>query len=375
MAKKETVDSVLPHTEAKLKFYTYYLARYLEILIRAPSIKKINIYDMLCGKGIYSDGKTGSAIRAVDAIWQAQRSNNKNKEINLHLNDLDDKKIEKLKKLLGNRSSKEKQFAISYSNKEAFELLDDLCIRFERQTIAVRNLIFIDPYGYKFIRKESLELAMENRKTELILWLPIEQMYRFRNMTSGDEVEASYRALKKFVDQFGLDVASINSEREFIKALVPKLQFNEKLYATSYAIKNHTGHYYGMFFVTPSVKGLEKINEVKWNLDTQQGEESDLHQFDFFLESDKQSDLETQLQTLLTQSVRTNNELYEVVLKLGFLPKHGNRIFKKWQEDGILQVYDLEKDKTARKGTFKLNYNSYKTSSPQLRYSLMETNG
>ena len=164
---------------------------------------------MLCGKGIYSDGKTGSAVRAVDAIWEAQASNKDSKEVNLHLNDLDDKKIDKLKGILKKRNSEEKNFAISYSTKEAFELLDDLCARFIKQSTAVRNLIFIDPYGYKCIKKESLELAMENGKTELILWLPIEQMYRFRRMTTSDEVEVSYRALKEFVDQFGLDVATI----------------------------------------------------------------------------------------------------------------------------------------------------------------------
>ena len=374
MAKKDTVNSVLPHTEAKLQFYTYYLARYLEILIRASNIDKINIYDMLCGEGIYSDGKTGSAVRAVNAVWEAQASNKTNKTVNLHLNDLDNQKILKLKGILQKRNSEEKNFSISYSTEEAFELLDSLCARFIKQPTAVRNLIFIDPYGYKCIKKESLISAIENRKTELIVWLPIEQMYRFRHMTSGDEVESSYRALKEFVDQFGLDVTSINSEKEFIQSLAPKLKFNDNLFATSYAIKNHTGHYYGMFFITPSIKGLEKINEVKWSLDSQQGEESDLLQFDFFLESDKQSDLETQLHRLLAQSERTNNELYEFVLNLGFLPKHGNGIFRNWQNDGILQVYDLEKEKTARKGTFKLTYDSYKTGRPQLRFSLMETN-
>jgi len=283
-------------------------------------------------------------------------------------------KIEKLRGILKKRTSKDKNFAISYSTKEAFELLADLCTRFDKQSTAARNLIFIDPYGYKCIKKESLELAMVKGKTELILWLPIEQMYRFRRMTTSEEVEASYQALKEFVDQFGLDVDSINSEKEFIESLIPKLKFNRELFATSYAIKNHTGHYYGMFFVTPSIKGLEKINEVKWSLDTQQGEESDLHQLDFFLESDKLSDLESNLHNFLAQSERTNDELYEFVLNLGFLPKHANGIFRNWQNDGVLQIYDLEKDKTARKRTFKLNYDSYKASRPQLRFSLIETN-
>lgn len=46
MPKKETADSVQAHTEAKLQFYTKYLERYLQILLVAQGIDKINIYDL-----------------------------------------------------------------------------------------------------------------------------------------------------------------------------------------------------------------------------------------------------------------------------------------------------------------------------------------
>ncbi|MCK5792698.1 MAG: hypothetical protein KAH34_17725, partial [Ketobacter sp.] len=75
MPKKETADSVQAHTEAKLQFYTKYLERYIQILLVARGINKINIYDLYCGAGQYSDGNTGSAVRAVDAIDRAQVQN------------------------------------------------------------------------------------------------------------------------------------------------------------------------------------------------------------------------------------------------------------------------------------------------------------
>ena len=249
MPKKETADSIQPHTEEKLQFYTKYLERYLQILLRAKGVEKINIYDMCCGAGIYSDGKVGSAIRAVDSIWRIQQSNKLNRPINLHLNDLVPKKTEQLKRALSSRNSEEKNFRISYSNLEASDLLHQLAEKFFHQNNKVRNIIFIDPYGYKMVDRENLKNVLSGGKTEIILFLPIEQMYRFRVMTLDSKVDNPYKPLKKFVEQFNIDVESIHNERAFIKALESALTFDNQLCATSYAIKNHTGHYYGMFFI------------------------------------------------------------------------------------------------------------------------------
>ena len=371
MPRYDTASTVKPHTEAKLQFYTRYLERYLEILLRAKPVEKINIYDMFCGEGIYSDGNTGSAVRAVDAIWKAEISNQLSKPINLHLNDLDEGKVAKLKSILKKRQSNDKNFEITYSSYEAFYLLDGLVNLFEKQDKTVRNLIFIDPYGYKSINRDVLEAIMNNGKSEIILFLPIEQMYRFRNMTIDEVVDVSYRPLKEFVEQFKLDVLSIKSEKEFIHSFSQALVFNDSLYSASYAIKNHTGHYYGMFFITKNLLGLEKIIEVKWSLDTQEGEGfSERNQQDFFLEAEKQSSLEEELRRSLDASDRSNIDLYKFVLTLGFLPKHANQIFRKWQQEGILEVLDLEKGRDARKGTFKLNFKDSQSGKPLLKFSL-----
>ncbi|WP_461517994.1 three-Cys-motif partner protein TcmP [Porticoccus sp.] len=373
MPTKDTASKVKPHTEVKLQFYTSYLARYLEILLRVSFVEKINIYDMYCGEGVYSDGNTGSAVRAVDAVWKAESSNISNKPIFLHLNDLNQRKVAKLKSVLANRSSLEKSFCISYSAYEAFELLDKLSIRFKQQNRNVRNLVFIDPYGYKSIKRDVLEKILEGGRTEVIIFLPIEQMYRFRNMTVDEVVDKSYRPLKEFVDQFGIDVSSISSEKEFIQEFSKCLNFYGNYFSTYYAIKNHSGHYYGMFFVTANFLGLEKIVEVKWELDSQEGEGfTGPSQKDFFLEADKLSFLESELKVALQATESTNVELYSLVVNLGFLPKHANNILKEWQKKGLLEVYYLEKDKDAKKGSFKLNYKDFRNGDPLLRFSLKQ---
>ena len=233
--------------------------------------------------------------------------------------------------------------------------------------------MFIDPYGYKAIRKHSLENLIADGKTELILFLPIEQMYRFRNKTIGEHVAKAYQPLKSFIDQFDLDLTTIDSEKAFIKALDAALAFNPQCYATSYSIKNHTGHYYALFFITANLLGLEKIIEVKWQLDDQEGDGFTAQpQQDFILELEKHSQLELQLEKALQSSDQTNTSLYTQVLSWGFLPKHANAIFRRWQGAGRLEVYDNLKEKPARKGTFKLNYNALKQTKAELQFTYTE---
>ena len=184
MPKKETADSVQAHTEAKLQFYTKYLERYLQILLVAQGINKINIYDLYCGAGQYSDGNTGSAVRAVDAVWAAQVKNTLRKAVNLHLNDLNVEKVANLRGILANKESAEKRFSISFSTFEAFEFLRKIAPELPKQDSQTRNLLFIDPYGYKDIDKQSLHTVLSSGRTEVVLFLPIEQMYRFRNKTT-----------------------------------------------------------------------------------------------------------------------------------------------------------------------------------------------
>lgn len=88
MSKKETKNTVKPHTEAKLKFYIYYLERYLPVLFKASFVEKINIYDMFCGQAFYNDGKESGAVRAFNTIKEVQNNNlDSNTKITLTLND------------------------------------------------------------------------------------------------------------------------------------------------------------------------------------------------------------------------------------------------------------------------------------------------
>ena len=59
---------MLEHSEAKVSLYRAYLATYLSILSRVPSIQRIFLFDLMCGEGIYANGGKGSPVIATEVI-------------------------------------------------------------------------------------------------------------------------------------------------------------------------------------------------------------------------------------------------------------------------------------------------------------------
>lgn len=371
MKNTSTKNTIKPHTEAKLKFYISYLSRYLNILVTSKDINKIMIYDMFCGMGVYDDGKKGSAIRAVDTVFQVNKDPDNATEVYLHFNDINSDKIKKLKQQISAPALAANNIKVTYSSIEASSLISKLPVGFSTQSRHTRNLVFIDPYGYKAINREDLAKIITAGRSEIILFLPIEQMNRFKDKAIGDVVDPSFKALHDFIEKFKLDITSIETEKELVKAIERSMRFTAESYSTSYLIKNLNGHYYALFFATGNIKGLEKIVEVKWSLDKDSGSEfSGSAQHDALLQLEKFDELEFLLENQLEKGDKTNAQLYELVLTHGFLPKHANTIFKKWQNIGRLQVVDGNTEEPVRRGTFKLNYRSWKSPQEILNFKL-----
>ena len=97
MEKKKDVKNTLQiHSQAKVEFYAKYLKRYLRILY-AAKFKRIIIYDVYCGMGIYDNGGKGSPIVAFDAIKEMfcdMKVVKTNTQIALIVNDIEQQKIE-----------------------------------------------------------------------------------------------------------------------------------------------------------------------------------------------------------------------------------------------------------------------------------------
>lgn len=140
-----------------------------------------------------------------------------------------------------------------------------------------RNLLFIDPYGYKSIHKDTLEKLMRNGKTEIILFLPVSFMHRFKDYALDPEASESVTPLRKFTEDFfpeGHPMRNGDEEmnvHDYIDYLKEAFSYGGKYYTASYQIEREKGKFFALFFMTSHLLGFEKILEVKWKLDEDDG--------------------------------------------------------------------------------------------------------
>lgn len=157
--KKDNVKNTMQiHSQAKVEFYEKYLKRYLRILNYSPNISQINIYDVFCGTGIYDDGKKGSPIVSFEAIkdlyYENQSNGKATKKVVLSVNDGEKGKVENVKNYIDplNKSYCE----INYHNLDAEQMFDWMITGITQSHQSVRNLVFIDPYGYKKNKERNI---------------------------------------------------------------------------------------------------------------------------------------------------------------------------------------------------------------------------
>lgn len=388
MAKKSlsAKEKMYPHSQAKLNYYQAYLSRYLPILRLADFTERIFIFDVFCGTGIYEDGTKGSPVLAFEAI---KNSHYKHKgksltPVSLCVNDLDSDKINGVQAYISSKN-KEDYCALGFYNKDASEFLNDIISCLREQTTTSRNLVLIDPYGYKNIKKEDLGRLLSKRNTEIILFLPISNIYRFSGKAVNDD-DRCVEALRDFIYSFFPDEnhpirnCKASCEKDFIEHIRKALNFDDEYYSTSFYLqRDNRGHYFAMFSITPNLKGLEKIVEVKWALNDETGEGFELPKpmglFDDQFKQKAKEDQFNKLKSLIIEFISNkdsvnNNELYEFTLKNMFLPKHCNEVLKHLQANGKISVFDVEKDDEARKGSFYLSYKNFSKDFIKVKISL-----
>jgi three-Cys-motif partner protein len=355
------------HSQAKVEFYNQYLKRYLRVLYLSPYIDKICIYDVFCGTGLYDDNKKGSPIVAYDSILELFKEYKDDKtKILLAVNDFNEDKTDVINNYINsNHIANFDYLQTNHNVDELFPLIIDYINKGSKKT---RNLIFIDPYGYKSIKREILEKLMQNGKTEIILFLPIAQMQRFTLKAISSE-EKAYTPLKEFVTTFFPSNHVIKTQTikaiKYIEYIKDALKLN-KYYTTSYYIERDKTNYYALFFMSNNIYGFEKILEVKWELGNGFSLPKPPTLFDNeFKEEDEENYINTfkeKLLNFLKSKPRNNNELYKFTLDNEFLPKHLALLLNDLLKNSIITVF--KDNSTNNKVTINMfSYTNYKNNS------------
>ena len=355
MNKKNVKTNLLNHSEAKVKLLSEYLKRYLNIISNDGYTEKINIYDLFCGQGLYEDGGEGSplvALRKVKETYYTKIANTPSKlpKINCQFNDIDKSKINILKEAIKSKSLHYKNIGdvefTSNDYQDEVKRLSDSFSKFKNE----KGFVFIDPYGYKDVKATHIKQLLNcKKKSEVLLWLPIQFMYRF----SGSGMPES---LSNFINEVDISekMDNCNSVWDFISTLKNGFQsyLGKDYFVDNFSLKKEENTVFCLYFFTSHIKGFEKMLEAKWEIDSEQGRGWEYlgNQPSLFYD-DKTNELEDKLKEFLKVK-RYNSEVYEYTLRQGYLPKHTNQIFEVWQKNNIFEVYLLNGEKARRKSFY-----------------------
>lgn len=371
---KKAQDYQYAHSIAKVHFYETFLNKYLRMLLSMPNIDEVHIYDVFCGRGIYTNGHKGSALHALDVINTILREKSKAPHVTLHLNDINTEHTEAIRNYI-ERQQKEPLCQMRYTNVDASEWLhayrDEWILT---HNYRVRNIMFIDPYGYKQIDPQVLRDLVLKCHADVLLFLPISFMYRFTQYAFNEDANNGAKPLRAFIETFfdeehPIRTSSELNVRQYIDYLTDAFSFNNECYSASYHIERDKHNYFSLFYMSKSLMGFEKIIEAKWDLDEENGCGFTLPKqmrslFEEQWKFERKNEMYYRLHFLLVSLFSkmknaTNAIVYKYILQHEFLPRHAKLVLSEMQTRGEIECVKIDTGEIAPKGSFYLNYRYY----------------
>jgi three-Cys-motif partner protein len=341
VTKTNPKTNLLEHSEAKVKLYGRYLAEYLRVLYQAGFVKRVFIFDLFCGEGVYQNGdKGGSPIIAIESIANHYYENNqKSLNITVWFNDFGKSeidngiyKVERVEKIVSGMFVPPK-VKIEYKKEDFRDIYPDALAELNN-TKDSKGLFFIDPFGYKMIKPNDVRKMLENKNAEVLLWLPTAQMYRFAGSSS-----TGVEPLREFLTElFGGSVPHFVSDYDFIESLRKKFReylADLKVFINTFTLERDPTNVYCLFFFTTHVKGYEKMLTAKWDMDKEHGKGFKLEKTPMLFSEIELSGYDQKIWKFLESGRRTNHDLYLFGLENDFLPKHTKSVLDNWKKNNI----------------------------------------
>lgn len=364
----------MDHSEVKVRVLKNYMAAYLNILANSRHIKDIHVYDLFCGPGVYDNGGFGSPMILLNEIREAYQNTvltrQSNTKFHCTFNDLDSAKVEELKGHVARHNLASDVFGkVKYDCRDYEDWIPELVARFNALGND-RGFAFIDPYGYKEIKLDDIRRLLSSGKSEVLLFLPTNFMFRFHENGTPE-------SLRLFLDEVleGMDLPSDGNSIDFIETITEgfRRKLGQAHFVDTFIIERDKNQFFCLFFFTSHILGYEKMLEAKWKVDQENGRGWQYSAgFDLFSQLENRANtvrLKDLLMNFLGENARTNAEVYEFTLRNGYLSKHANEILNDLQSQGRLTV-ELQDGQKARKSSFYLNWDNYKNSPDRVRIKL-----
>ncbi len=367
----DTHKLMLDHSQAKVKLYGSYLAKYLPIISQDRHTTNIHLYDLFSGEGIYENGDKGSPLIAIDKISSCYASNNNMPKINITFNDINSEVIAKLKTTIDN-TQLPTNCTVRIFNKNYLDLVSEI----SSEITAFKNekaIVFLDPKGYKEISIADIKAFLAVGKSEVLVFLPIRDMYRFANMES-ENISAGHEPLYKFMDEiFPTGIPKFESQPDYIHKIKEGLKnILPEYFVDTFMLEREPGQFFALFFFTGHIYGFEKMLETKWDIDKEQGRAFRYEQSGTMFSGTEVLDFPKKLEDYICSGRKYNGDVYYFSLHEGFLPRHANEVLRNWQEQDILNVLNAD-GSAGRKKAFYITYQEYKSEPRKIYFNYNPT--
>lgn len=357
-------------TQVKLDVFRLYLKEWLPVFPNKGV--DVSIYDFFAGPGKDAAGNLGSSLIIVEELkrfCENYSDTYPNISARIVFNDIVDEHIENLKENVSEIACGKSCCNFEYS---AVPFSESLNYHYRRmQAPNTANLVFMDQFGIKEVTPEVVKRLALCSRTDILFFISSSIINRFIETPEiGSKFDISSEALK-------------DKEYTVIHRYLCE-HFREELgdlsyYLAPFSIKKG-GNIYGIIFGSSHILGLEKFLSVCWSLDKETGEANYNIDGDFTwggqrslfdaLNVTKKVDLfEKDLSSFITENKPDNISLNEFCLQKGFSIPKTNEVLRDMQSNGKIAVWDITKDKPARKNSFYLGWNNVKTGSPRARYT------
>ena len=362
-----TRQTLADHSAAKVRVFTYYLGIYLNILGKTGAVDSVYIYDLMCGEGEYADKREGSALKGLrEVLRYLTQYPAETLHINYLLNDagMSDveparSKIERVREkaaLIPFEPAHTQRLTVAYRALPLVDVMKQAIVRVQQLTaFRQKALLFIDPWGYKDVRTDDLKAALAGGQSEVLLFLPIEMMWRFTD-SAYHEPFTGGQALQDWLKNLFPEALPLFTDiHDFIQQFRQRLQQRLDVpYSSRFTLQAPNRNTYSLFYFTSNRKGLQKMLESQWKEDPDEGSGHRADQnFNLFKPGEIANYPARVYAYLAAAPSRTNEDLLEFGLTEGFLPKHTTAVLKDLPV-GRLRVWEPD-GPALRRNTFYLN--------------------
>ena len=330
-------------TQVKLQILKEYLREWLPVFLKRKEKywKEIYIYDFFAGEGYDTSKNPGSPIIIIQELLEYHKDIiEENISLKVVFNDIDNKKILKLKENINN----EKPFQIDYLNEDFTKLFNRKYPEMiKNNRFRLPRFMFIDQYGVKYVTKDIFNKLADLKRTDFLFFISSHFVKRFSEL----------QEFKKYIQVTKQDFDNTRPYQchrvvfEYFRNMIPK---DKELYLAPFSLRKDGGsNVYGLIFGSHHLLGIEKFLNLVWKQDGIAGEANfnidgailEGLTFDLFNEDTRPKKLqlfERDLQNeIKSKKIVDLKSVYRFTLNYGCLAKHANDVLEKMKKEKIIK--------------------------------------